>query len=324
MAKGKSLTELSAGLGENLVIKKRDPLAFPQTAPGRLMEFSAVAEQWQDRINLLEDELSKARVGATLFPINRLHKVSGRQRALSIDERNELLENLRNNPLDTPITVRKRSDGDWDIVSGNNRVDIYLQLGRNEIEGIEKNYSPLEADKQAFFSNLLHPSLPDFEKFKGFKLLMSLNDKTQDEIAKETGISSSTVSRIMSFNKLPDEAIELIKLNPFAVGAKTAETFATLLQDKKKKEVVIRSIKEIVEGLITQEAGIKQSKSFELAAQRNQRPTPINIRIGKKNYCKLISVKQTIRLDFETEEERMKMESVIKAALDNRAKELKK
>jgi ParB family chromosome partitioning protein len=322
MAK-KSLSIMAAGLGDNLVIKKRDPSAPAQTAPARLMEFSSAAQDWQNEIADLKNKLDKVKPGAQLFPLKKLHKVNGRQRKLSKEERADLLENLKHHPLDTPITVVKRSDGEWDIVSGNNRVDIYLELGREEIEGIEKHYTDQEANKQAFFSNLLHPSLPDYEKFIGFKLLLESDHRTQEQVAKEAGISKSTISRIMSFDKLPSEAIDLIKNNPSAIGANTAEAFVKILEDGKKRSVVMRTIKEIIDGQITQDVGIKKAKLSEVSKPHNQRPTPITIRSGKKKYCQVISTPQTLRLDFANESERIAMETAIMEMLNTRADALK-
>jgi ParB family chromosome partitioning protein len=52
--------------------------------------------------------------------------------------------------------VSKRQDGDWDIISGNNRVDIYRELGRTEIAVFEVEATKEEGDISAFYANLLH------------------------------------------------------------------------------------------------------------------------------------------------------------------------
>ncbi|MET3124725.1 ParB family chromosome partitioning protein [Oxalobacteraceae bacterium GrIS 2.11] len=323
MAK-QSLSDRAAGLGDNLVVKKRDPSTPAQTSPARLMEFSGAAQEWEDEVATLKEKLKNQKSGVQLFPLEKLHKVSGRQRSLSKQERAELLENLRINPLDTPITVVRRNDGEWEIVSGNNRVDIYLELGRTEIEGIEKQYTIQEANRQAYFSNFLHPSLPDFEKFTGFKFIMELENKSIEETASAVGISKSASYRIMAFDKLPVDALDLIKANPFAFGSSTAEAFVKILEDSTKKRLVIETIKEIIDGEITQDAGIKKAKTGATNSAPSERPAPITIRSGKSNYCKIVGTKQTIRLDFASEEERIDMESEIMEILNARAAKLKK
>ena len=64
-----------------------------------------------------------------------------------------------------------------------------------------------EADRSAFYSNLLAPSLPDFEKFHWLSARAKSKKMTQEQLADEAGISRQLVGFLLSFDKLPKESI---------------------------------------------------------------------------------------------------------------------
>ena len=296
----KERKSLYAGLGDRLEVKPRDPNTAPQTSPAKLMEFNDAALEWKARVDDLTQKLEEAGKGATrMFPLDRLHKKEGRQKTLSPEDADKLRENLRFNKLDSPITVVRREDGDWRIVSGNNRVDMYRELGRTEIEGVEKDYDEIEEDKQAFFSNLLHDSLTAFGKYQGFKTLIDNHGYTQDEIAKFSGYVASEISRIMSFAKLPDEAIEIIKQNPSSVGANTVAEIASIINGG-KKERALDALRDIVSGKSEQGAAVEKAKKPEsiTAAKSSVDVNEYKIKKGKASYADIRAVDKTIRISL--------------------------
>ena len=87
-----------------------------------------------------------------------------------------------------------------------------------------------------------------------------------------------------------------------------------------KTAAVVDAIKAIVTGQVTQEAGVRLAKADKSQQLPVARPEPITIRSGKTVYCKMIGTKQTLRLDFRSEEERVAVEEAIKDVLDRFAK----
>ncbi|MFM0068910.1 ParB/RepB/Spo0J family partition protein [Paraburkholderia aspalathi] len=118
----------------------------PRTAPGQRMHLQATAAAQREEIERLKTALQ----GAEL-PVARLHEVPGRRRKLTAEQYSELKANLEKYPLSTPVSVEERSDGDWDIVAGNNRVAIYRELGREEIEANILNIDQSLVERVAFF-----------------------------------------------------------------------------------------------------------------------------------------------------------------------------
>jgi len=296
-----------------------------KTGPGQMLHAMPFLAENEKQIAELREKLALAEqnVSGRKIPLAELHEVPGRRRKLSTDEYNELKNNLREYPLITPITTRKRKEGGYEIISGHNRVAIYAELGHTEILAIVQEFDDSNTELGALFANLFHPNLPDVQKYSAFKRLQEITGKSQKQLAEESGADPKSVSRWMSFDKLPSAALHLIESNPDKIGGTAAMAFATIASNAKKQDSVVEAIKGIVEGKLTQEAGVQLAKMNGKQPAKTPRAGPEIIRSGKKNYCKVLATKQTLRLDFETEEERIGMEDEIMKILAKRAETLK-
>jgi ParB family chromosome partitioning protein len=299
------MKERAAGIGMNVQVTRRDPDAAPKTMPGHSLMFRAQSSEMQEEIDRLKSEQ-----GIKKVPISRLHKVPGRQRNLTPEEYADLRENLRNNALITPVTVCKRPDGDWDIVAGNNRTDVYKELGRIDIEIFEIAASLEEANVSAFYSNLLHPSLPDFEKYLGFKRRMEETGKTQDQIAAESGIGKGVISKLMSFGRLPSSAIEILVLHPTKIGSSAALELAKLAEQG-KTERVLNAVKDIVFKDMAQNSAIAIASKAEVQASTKPEIQSLKIKSGKSTFAEIRGVDSTLRISFKNEQKRVEFSAII-------------
>lgn len=299
-----------------------------KTAPGQLMaSLPFLAEKEEeivklDRLNAeLREKLSVAEQNTTGKKIRlaELHEVAGRRRKLSSVEYGELKNNLAKHPLTTPVTVRKRQGGGYEIISGHNRVAIYKELGREEILAIIQDFDDSTSELSALFANLFHPTLPDVQKFRAFKRLQDITGKNQKLLAEESGADPQSISRLMSFDKLPEIALSMIEENPDKIGATAATAFAQLA-NQGKETAVVAAVKAIIEGTMTQESGVRIAKMGGQGKEKLSPPETVSIRSGKQTYCKMMGTKKMIRLDFRTEDERIGMESAIKEFLEKAAK----
>lgn len=294
MAKQLSLKERAASVGKNLRIIESDPNSPPTTVPGMSGRLHAQALERQQEIDRLKGER-----GVNKVLLSSLHSVAGRKRKLTDDEYAELRDNLRKNELITPITICKREDGDWDIISGHNRVDIYRDLGFTEIAAYVMENSS-DADIKAFYANLLHPSLPDFEKYLGFKKHMASTGISQEQMATESGIGRSSISRLMSFDRLPEAAIEILIAHPTKLGGATANDLAKLV-DQGKSDRVVEAVKNIVFNDVTQSAALAMAAKTEAKPAIKKELEIFKIKSGKSNYAEMRASEKTLRIDFKDE-----------------------
>lgn len=227
--------------------------------------------------------------------LDELHEVPGRRRKLTTEQYNELRDNLANNPLAHPVTVRARPEGGYEIISGNNRVAAYRDLKRHEIDITVLELTDDETDRTAFYSNLLAPTLTDYEKYLGFKARMTKTGYSQMQLAAEAGVKQPYISMLMTFDAMPAPAIDIIAQEPEKFGAKAIHSLAKLAR-RGNTEAVVEAIQKIASEGVGQGEAVRQAST---RPQRAKRPEPMVIRQGKLTYCKALRTgTNSIRLDF--------------------------
>ena len=271
------------------------PAQAPRTAIGQASAFQ-VAIAAKDR----EIQEILANKSSTEVMISDLHEIPGRRRNLTEDQFNELKANLASNPLTSPVTVRKRKEGGYELIAGHNRARAYKELGKEKILAVILDLTDDEADRSAFYSNLLAPSLPDFEKYLGLSARIAKKGYTQEQVADESGISRSLVAQLLAFDRLPREALELLRNAPdkSVVGAAAAQKFVTLSSVAGKGRVV-DAIRKLVAGELSQAAALAHAAESE---KKSSKSAPIVIRQGKKTYCSIIRTPKDLRLSFGNQE----------------------
>lgn len=276
--KSKKITDRLNNVPTTTVLIEAPKDREAKTGPGQMMQFMAKESQ-----ALIQNDALKAEIAALKAPeiaLSAITLVEGRRRKLTPVKYAELVENLKNNKLATPITVRSTGGGKFELISGHNRYHAFADLGRESIPAFVVDLNDIETVKGAFYANLLSETLPDYEKYKGFKEIMGKTGQTQVELAKEAGISPSTMSSIMEFDKLPMEAIRLIEERPDAVGY-------TALSKLKKLPGMLDGIKAIIEKQVT----LNEAIAIALASKPKatvEKPVPIVIKNGREHVAEII------------------------------------
>ncbi|WP_250468926.1 ParB/RepB/Spo0J family partition protein [Caballeronia sp. GAFFF2] len=252
-----------------------------RTSPGRLMDAQHRINTAQARIKELETQLEER--AALEVPLDALIEVSGRRRKLTSEQFQELKSNLSQHALATPILVRTLTDGRYEIVAGHNRVAAYRELGRNTIRANVASIEEGEIEFAAFFSNLLSPSLTDFEKYWNFKRLQELSGLSRTEISESAGLSKSHVTRIFSFDALPEAAKAALAEKPERLGSNAAQKLAALTEAG-KAEKVVEAIRRLVD-----DENFTQDKAVALAAEKPKAVAPSTtvVRAGRRKVCEV-------------------------------------
>jgi ParB family chromosome partitioning protein len=235
----------------------------------------------QARIKELEAQLEDK--AALEVSLDSLVEISGRRRKLTPEQYQELKNNLAQHALATPILVRPLPDDRFEIVAGHNRVAAYRDLGRRTIRANIASIEEGEIEFAAFFSNLLSPSLTDFEKYWNFKRLQELSGLSRAEISESAGLSKSHVTRIFSFDALPDAAKAALAEKPERLGSNAAQKLAALTEAG-KAEKVIEAVRRLVDDeSFTQDRAV----AFATEKQRTVSTAPTVIRSGKRKVCEV-------------------------------------
>jgi ParB family chromosome partitioning protein len=289
----------------------------PRTAPGQLMNLQGKYAQALDENQNLLRQLKEATPSE--LAIAELHEKAGRRRKLTAEQFAELVANLRANPLVTPVTVRRREAGGYEVVSGHNRVQAFRELGRERILAVVIDADDDQAELNAFYANLLQPDLPDFEKFLGFRAIEARHPGlTRTEIAANAGIAKSTITQLMSFSGLPDVALELLRERPGILGANAAQSLAKLAGEG-KADKVSEAIRKLALGEVDQAQAIRFARAGAAQKSTGKAGEPLRIKSGKATYCDVLRANNVVRLVFNSAEEASEAQEAIRATLQDRA-----
>jgi ParB family chromosome partitioning protein len=307
----------TAGIKARTTEKPADKV--PRTAPGMFLNATQRIDSAEARAEELEARLKDAEAGSKAREISlaELHEVAGRRRKLTEAEYSELRENLRNNTLVQAITVRHRVDGGYEVISGNNRVAIYRELGRDRILAVVQPMDDEQADLSGFYANLLQPSLPDYEKYLGFKRRQEHTKKNQKALAQEAGVSEATLSEIFAFDKLPAQAKAILAEKPHLLGSKAAFKLAQAAAAG-KTALVIEAVEKLAIGnAFTQAQAIAHATRPE--APKLTKAASVLVKNGKKAFCKMEARNGKVIVDFGdealSEEWLMRFEALVRAEI---------
>jgi ParB family chromosome partitioning protein len=263
-----------------------------RTSPGRLMDAQNRINSAQSRIKELEQQLSeKASLDVAL---DALTEIAGRRRKLTPEQYEELKTNLAQHALVTPILVRPLPEGRFEIIAGHNRVAAYRDLGHKTIRANVATIDDREIEFAAFFSNLLSPSLSDFEKYWNFKRLQDLTGLSRTEISQSAGLSRAHVARIFSFEALPDAAKTALAEKPERLGSNAAAKLAALVESGKGAKVV-----EAIQRLVDDET-FTQDRAVALVADKApaSRTAATVIKSGRRKVCEVSARNGVVGIRF--------------------------
>ncbi|MBQ4101025.1 MAG: recombinase family protein, partial [Oscillospiraceae bacterium] len=108
-----------------------------------------------------------------MLPIDALHDYPNQPfRTYSDEKLDELVEDIKINGVLSPIIVRKRAEGGWQILAGHNRKRASRKAGRTELPCIIKNVSDDEAIILAIDSNIQREIILPSEKAWAYRFKM--------------------------------------------------------------------------------------------------------------------------------------------------------
>ena len=111
------------------------------------------------------------------------------RREFSEQELAALAQSIRENGLLQPVTVRKLSDGSYELVAGERRLRACRLAKMTTIPAILCNYGDEQTAALGLLENIQRADLNPFEQAQGMKDVMVLWDCTQAEAAKRLGMA---------------------------------------------------------------------------------------------------------------------------------------
>ncbi len=121
------------------------------------------------------------------------------------DELENLAQSIRENGILQPITVRKREDKKYELVSGERRLRAARLVGMVKIPSIVINIDDKNSAMFSIIENLQRQSLNFFEEAEAIEKLVGEYAMSREEVALKLGLAPSTVSNKLRILRLPEE-----------------------------------------------------------------------------------------------------------------------
>lgn len=169
----------------------------------------------------------------------------------------ELSENIRENGVITPITVRKKDKG-YEIIAGERRWRAAKKAGLKKIPAIVLDIDEQKAYQLSMVENLQREDLNPIEEAEGFKTLIEKYGMTQEQVAKAVSKSRPAVANAVRLLELSEKILDCLKNGEITAGHGKA---LLSVKDEKDRE-------ELLEIIVSKSLSVRQSE--DMARRMNE------------------------------------------------------
>lgn len=227
---------------------------------------------------------------------------------------NELSESIKTHGIIQPLTVRKLSDGTYQLVAGERRLRAAKRAGLIEVPAYIRTTNDRHMLEVALIENIQRESLNAIEIALSYQRLLTECKLTQEELAQRVGKDRTTVNNYLRLLKLPPDIQIALRDQKISMGharaiinLNTPETQLNLLQKIIELSLSVREVEKLVQNLSTNNAKKSIQKtaiqpSFKTALKNTT--TQLTQQFNTKVVIKADAQKQgEIKILFGSEEE---------------------
>ena len=134
------------------------------------------------------------------------------------DALEELAESIRTLGLIQPITVRRKADGRYQIISGERRFRASRMTGMNMIPAYIRDTDEQGMLEMAIVENIQREDLDPIEVALGYQRLIEECSLTQEQMAARVGKKRASITNYLRLLKLPAKIQHDLKVGLLSVG----------------------------------------------------------------------------------------------------------
>jgi ParB family chromosome partitioning protein len=141
-----------------------------------------------------------------LIPISRIATNADQPRKnFNTETIEELANSIREKGVLQPIIVKKKSNGEFELVCGERRFRAAMLCGLTEVPAIIKDIAAEDFLEWALIENIQREDLNPIEEAEAYQRLVEERKISQEEVAKRVGKNRVTVTNTMRLLRLPQE-----------------------------------------------------------------------------------------------------------------------
>lgn len=211
---------------------------------------------------------------------------------------NELKKSILENGLIQPVTVRRLSMNQYQLISGERRLRCCKEIGLKDIPAYIIKVDTKEAMLAlSLIENIQREKLNAIEVATAYKRLMDECNLSQEDIAEKVGKDRTTVTNSLRLLKLPLKVQQSLVKNEITSGHARAlinlpyELVQVEILDKIiKNNLSVRKVEEIVRKILNEKNGKGKKTAFSLRESGNTSQKDLESKLqgilGTKVICK--------------------------------------
>ncbi len=179
----------------------------------------------------------------------------------------ELAESIKTHGLLEPLVVRRRGEGEFEIIAGERRWRAAQRAGLREVLVVVRDVSARDAYELALIENVQREDLDPIEFAEALDRLVREHGYTQETLAQRVGKDRSTIANALRLLRLPKPVRERVVSGELSegharalLGAPTDDALVDLADKVVKGRLSVRQTESLVRGAKTKEGGKGQPK----------------------------------------------------------------
>lgn len=186
-----------------------------------------------------------------LIETGRILIPEGRRKCDSGEAMDRLIKSVARYGVLQPLSVRRREDGKFELVSGGRRLHAAKKAGLRAVPCVVLDLSSPEGELFALTENLQRRDLDFLEEARQLYRLVHLHGFKQEEAARRTGRSQSAVANKLRLLKLPEDVLE--KLRDAGLSERHARELLRLCSREEIEDAADKMVREKMTALQAQE-----------------------------------------------------------------------
>ncbi|MCU0437031.1 MAG: ParB/RepB/Spo0J family partition protein [Raineya sp.] len=227
------------------------------------------------------------------------------------DALNELSESIKLQGIIQPITVRKLSEGKYQLISGERRLQASKRAGLKSIPAYIRTANDQQMLEMALIENIQRENLNPIEIALSYQRLISECNLKQDELGDRVSKNRTTVTNYLRLLKLPPMVQAALRDKQISMGHARAiinvdnpDDQIAILKKILLEDLSVRAVEELVRNLSASKTKPKNTPKSENNFEIKQVQTKLSSHFGTKISVKANNKNQgEIKIPFNSTED---------------------
>jgi ParB family chromosome partitioning protein len=234
----------------------------------------------------------------------------------------ELAESIRVHGIIQPITVRRLTQGQYQLISGERRFQASKLAGLTQIPAYIRSADDQQMLEMALIENIQRENLNAIEIALSYQRLISECHLKQDELGERVGKNRATVTNYLRLLKLPPDIQISVRDNKLTMGHARAiinvenpEQQLYIFKKTLSEDLSVRKVEELVRELSTKKAESAPTPSATASAANkeiSQLQSQLSSHFGTRVVVKSDGRKGDIKIPFLSVEDLNRILDILK------------